>query len=234
MKKRNIILCALAFSGTAVAGGLPDDPLLFKLMVDKVEVANPDGDSVLVWEADAWLGKDLNKLWFKTEGESPSGGAATEGKGELLYSRAIAPFWDLQAGWRHDFGEGPSRDWLAVGFKGLAPYKFEVDATAYAGESGRFAFNLQAEYEYLFTQRLILTSEVEFNVYSKKDEANGMGSGLTDMAAGLRLRYELAREFAPYIGVNWWRKFGATADYAVGEGDKRTDTEFVIGVRAWF
>jgi copper resistance protein B len=216
-----------------MAGGLPDDPLLFKLMVDKAEVADPNGDSTFVWEADAWLGKDLNKLWFKTEGESKPKGTE-EGKVELLYSRAIAPFWDLQAGWRHDFAPSPKRDWFALGFKGLAPYMFEVDATAYVGESGRFAFNFQAEYEYLFTQRLILTPEVEMNLYGKNDEERGIGSGLSDLSFGLRLRYELAREFAPYIGVNWWHKYGNTADYARAEGEDRSATEFVLGVRAWF
>ncbi len=233
-KKMNLMtISALAFSGNLLAGGLPDDPLLFSLMIDKAEVTRPDGRSAFAWEADAWLGKDLNKLWLKTEGERAAGDG-TEGKTELLYSRAIAPFWDLQAGWRHDFVPGASRDWAAVGFKGLAPYRFEVDASAYLGRSGRAAANLKAEYEYLFTQRLILTPEVEINLYSKDDPRMGIGSGVSDTAVGLRLRYELAREFAPYIGVQWWRKYGRTADYAEAEGGRRTDTQFVLGVRAWF
>ena len=233
MKKINTTLFALTFSGSVLAGGLPDDPLLFKLMIDKAEVANPDSNSAFVWEVDAWLGKDLNKLWFKTEGERSAEEGVEEASTELLYSRAIAPFWDLQAGWRHDHQPAGS-DWFALGFKGLAPYLFEVDATAYVGESGRLALGLQAEYEYMFTQKLILSPEVEMNLYSKDDEAMGVGSGISDLSAGLRLRYELRREFAPYIGVNWWRKFGKTADYARAEGGRRTDTEFVVGIRAWF
>ncbi len=236
MKKRNIILCALAFSGTAVAGGMPDDPVLFKLMVDKLEVAGIDrnNNNALVWDTQAWLGRDLNKVWFKAEGEQGTGGAVAEGRNELLYSRGVAPFWDLQVGWRHDYGAGPGRDWLAVGFEGLAPYRFETDVAAYVGRSGTLALRGQAEYDYLFTQRLILTPEVAANAYSKADAATGRGSGLSDLSLSLRLRYELAREFAPYIGVNWWRKFGKTGDFAVAEGGQRSDTELVLGVRAWF
>lgn len=231
--KPQIALLMLAFTGTTLAGGMNDDPLLFKLMIDKAEVADTDRGNAFRWELDGWLGKDLNKFWFKSEGERAEG-ATEEGNLELLYSRAIAPFWDLQAGWRHDFEPGPSRDWLAVGFKGLAPYLFEVDATAYLGDSGRAALGFSAEYEYMITQRLILTPEVEFNLHTKNDRDTGTGSGLSDLAFGLRLRYELRREFAPYIGVNWWKKYGKTADYAREEGEDTSDTEFVIGVRAWF
>ncbi len=233
MKKTMITLFTLAFGGKVAAGGLPDDPVLFKLMIDRAEVSDPDGNSAFSWEAEAWLGKDLHKLWIKTEGERSAEEGTEEGSLELLYSRAVAPYWDFQAGWRRDF-EPAGRDWLALGFKGLAPYLFEVDATAYLGESGRMALGLQAEYEYLFTQRLILTPETELKLYSRDDEAMGVGSGLSNLSFGLRLRYELRREFAPYIGVTWWRKFGNSADYAEAEGGRRTDTRFVVGIRAWF
>lgn len=233
MKKINMMMLALAVSGSAVAGGMNDDPFLFMLKVDKLELRDADDGTALVWDAQAWAGKDLNKLWIKSEGEQV-GNEVEEGDVEVLYSRAIAPFWDLQAGWRHDFRPTPSRDWAAFGVKGLAPYLFEVDATAYAGESGRLAASLDVEYEYMFTQKLILTPELEMNFYSKDDEAVGIGSGLSDMEAGLRLRYEIVREFAPYIGVNWWRTFGSTADYAKAEGGESSDTQFVAGFRLWF
>ncbi|HID46657.1 MAG TPA: copper resistance protein B [Chromatiaceae bacterium] len=233
MKKINLMMLALTMSGSAVAGGMNDDPFLFMLKVDKLELRDADDGTALVWDAQAWAGKDLNKLWIKTEGEQINN-EVEEGDVEVLYSRAIAPFWDLQVGWRHDFRPTPSRDWAALGVKGLAPYLFEVDATVYAGESGRLAAGLAVEYEYMFTQKLILSPELEMNFYSKDDEAVGIGSGLSDMEAGLRLRYEIVREFAPYIGVNWWRKFGNTADYAKAEGGESSDVQLVAGFRLWF
>ncbi|HDK37513.1 MAG TPA: copper resistance protein B [Thiolapillus brandeum] len=233
MKKINTMMLALAFSGSVLAGGMNDDPFLFMLKVDKLELRDTDEGTAVVWDAQAWAGRDLNKLWIKTEGESGEEGTE-EGNVEVLYSRAIAPFWDLQAGWRHDFRPTPTRDWFAFGAKGLAPYLFEVDATAYVGESGRLAAALSVEYEYMFTQKLILSPELEMNLYSKDDEETGVGSGLSDLEFGLRLRYEIVREFAPYIGVNWWNKFGNAADYAEAEGGKTSDVEFVAGFRLWF
>ncbi|WP_456447256.1 copper resistance protein B [Thiolapillus sp.] len=233
MRKINMMILALSMSGSAFAGGMNDDPFLFMLKMDKFELRDADEGTVLVWDAQAWAGKDLNKLWLKSEGERGEEGTE-EGNVEVLYSRAIAPFWDLQAGWRHDFRPTPDRDWAAFGVKGLAPYLFEVDATAYVGESGRMAAALSVEYEYLFTQKLILSPELEMNLYSKDDEAVGVGSGLSDLQLGLRLRYEIVREFAPYIGVNWWNKFGKTADYAEAAGGETSDVEFVAGFRLWF
>jgi copper resistance protein B len=210
-----------------------DDPLLFKLMIDKLEWRAADGSNPWVWDADAWIGKDLNKIWFKTEGEYADG--TTEGAyGEVLYSRGIAPYWDLQAGWRHDFRPEPDRDWFAVGFRGLAPYWFDVDATLYAGGNGTISGRLDAEYELMFTQRLILSPELETNFYGKDDPARGIGSGISNLELGLRLRYEIRREIAPYIGVNWEKLFGQTADYAREEGESTSDLQFVVGVRAWF
>jgi copper resistance protein B len=233
MKSINTLMLGMLFSGSVVAGGMADDPFLYMLKVDKLELRDTDEGTALVWDAQAWAGKDLNKLWLKSEGEKTNG-VTEEGNLEVLYSRAIAPFWDLQAGWRHDFRPTPDRDWLAVGAKGLAPYLFEVDATAYVGESGRMAAALAVEYEYMITQKLILSPELEMNFYSRDDEAVGVGSGLSDIELGLRLRYEIVREFAPYVGVNWWQKFGNTADYADLEGTQSSDVEFVAGFRLWF
>ncbi len=233
MKRINAMMMALGLCGNALAGGMNDDPFLFMLKMDKLEFRDAEEGTVLAWDAQAWAGKDLNKLWFKSEGEKGPEGTE-EGNLEVLYSRAIAPFWDLQAGWRHDFRPTPDRDWFAFGVKGLAPYLFEMDATAYVGESGRLAGALALEYEYMFTQKLILSPELEMNLYSKDDEETGTGSGLSDLSLGLRLRYEIVREFAPYIGVNWWNKFGRTADYAEAEGGETSDLEFVAGFRLWF
>jgi len=233
MMKNRIYILLLLLLSTPVMAGMDDDPILFMGKIDKLEYRFTDGDNPVVWDADVWLGKDLNKLWFKTEGEITAG--TTESAwAELLYSRAIAPYWDLQAGWRHDFRPETSRDWLAVGVKGLAPYWFDVDATAYARSDGTLAARLNVEYEFLFTQKLILSPELEANVFSKDDKQRGIGSGLSDLELSLRLRYEIRREFAPYIGVNWEKAFGNTADTIRDEGGSSGNLQFVVGIRAWF
>ena len=232
MKKAVATLMTVGLSTTLFAGS-EDDPLLYKVMIDKLEIRAADGPDPLVLDADAWVGKDLDKFWFKTEVELADSKTA-EAEVQFLYSRAVAPFWDFQAGWRRDIKPEPHRDYLALGFKGLAPYLFEVDAGVFVGESGQVSARLDAEYEYMFTQKLILSPEIEMNFYSKDDEEVGIGSGLSDMELGLRLRYEIRREFAPYIGVNWTQKIGRTADFAKDEGEETSDVQLVAGIRAWF
>ena len=229
-----ILLTILTLSYVPGAyAAMEDDPLLLKVMVDQMEWRDADEGDLWTWDADAWLGKDLNKLWFKTEGERID--STTEsGFAELLYSRAIATYWDFQAGWRHDFEPEPDRDWFAAGLKGLSPYFFETDATLYAGGNGAIAGRIEAEYEILFTQRLILTPEVELDFFSKDDIARGIGSGFSNLELGLRLRYEFRRQFGPYIGINWEKQLGNTADLASEEGEGTSDLQAVIGFRAWF
>jgi copper resistance protein B len=146
----------------------------------------------------------------------------------------VAAYWDVQLGVRQDGGTGPNRSWLAVGVQGLAPYWFEIDAAAYVSDEGRSALRLEAEYELLLTQRLVLQPRLEVNFYGKQDAERGLGSGLSDLTAGLRLRYEIRRELAPYVGIEWAGKFGATADYAEAEGEDRHETRVVAGVRFWY
>ncbi|MGB0712586.1 MAG: copper resistance protein B [Gammaproteobacteria bacterium] len=233
MKKQVTLALSCLLSSSVVMADAEDDPVLFKLMIDKLEWRAADGSNPLVWDADAWVGRDLNKLWFKTEGEYVDG-TTEAASGELLYSRAISAYWDVQAGWRHDYSPEADRDWFAVSLKGLAPYWFEVDASLYAGGNGAVFARLDAEYEIMLTQRLVLSPELELHAYSQEDPVRGIGSGLTDMELGLRLRYEIRREFAPYIGVNWEQKLGSTADFAREEGESTNDIQFVLGVRAWF
>ncbi len=228
-----LVTIIAAMIGTAQASGMEDDPLLTMLIVDQFELQTGSGDDPLVWDAEGWIGKDLHKLWIKTDGEYRDG-SLEEIEVQALYSRAIAPFWDVQAGWRRDIRPEPNRDWLALGIKGLAPYYFDVDVAVFIGDEGRTAARLQFEYEVMFTQRLILVPELELNFYGKDDPAVGTGSGLSDIEAGLRLRYEIRREFAPYIGVNWTRLYGDTADYAREEGEDTDDFRFVAGIRFWF
>ncbi|MEW8029020.1 MAG: copper resistance protein B [Candidatus Thiodiazotropha sp.] len=231
MKRTTVFLLAMGLSLPLFASG-KDDPLISKVMIDQLETRITDGPNPLVLEAEAWIGYDLHKFWFKTDVERVDG-ETEEAEVQLLYSRAIAPFWDFQAGWRRDIRPKPNRDYLALAFKGLAPYLFEVDAGLFIGESGRVNARLDAEYEYMFTQKWILSPELSMNLYSKDDNERGIGSGFSDMSLGLRLRYEIRREFAPYVGVNWSKKFGETADFAKDEGEDSSDTQIVVGIRAW-
>ncbi len=231
MNKTLLMLITLVLSNPLYAGG-SDDPLVTKVMIDKLEMRVTDGPDPWLLDADAWVGYDLNKFWFKTEMEVVDGDTE-EAELQFLYSRAVAPFWDFQAGWRRDL-KPESRDYLALGFKGLAPYLFEVDTGLFVGQSGQVGARVDAEYEYLFTQKLVLSPEMEINVWGRNDQDMGIGSGLSDMSLGLRLRYEIRREFAPYIGVNWTKLFGKTADYAEDEGEDSSDLQWVMGIRAWF
>lgn len=233
MRKTRIGLLIACLVPALAAAMSEDDPVLSKVMIDQLEVRASDGPDPWVLDAQTWIGQDLNKFWLKVEGEY-LGGQATEAEVQALYSRAIAPYWDLQVGWRHDIRPEPSRDWLAVGVEGLAPYWFELEGTAFIGESGQLGARLKTEYEWMFTQRWVLMPELEMNLHSKDDEAVGVGSGLSDLQLGLRLRYEIRREFAPYVGVNWSEKFGNTADFARAEGEDSSDIQLVAGVRVWF
>lgn len=233
-RKRWLSVMLLGWAiASPVFAAVEDDPVLFKVMLDQLEVRVTDGDDALALDAEAWLGKDLNKLWLKAEGERVNG-TTEDAEIQLLYSRAVAAFWDFQVGWRGDLRPEPDRNWLAVGFTGLAPYFFEVDAAIFIGDSGRTAARVELEYEVLFSQRLILTPEFEANAYGEKDVERGIGSGFSDIEIGLRLRYEIRREIAPYIGLNWWKKLGDTADLAEEAQQDTDDLQITLGLRAWF
>lgn len=231
--KKILVSFLLLHSVIAFAGGRGDDPMLTMAKINQLEWRETDQGDAAVLEADAWLGKDLNKFWLKVDAERVKGNT-DELELQFLYSRAIAAYWDLQIGWRYDHLPSENRDWLTVGFQGLSAYFFEIDSALFIGEGGQTALRIEAEYEVLLTQRLILMPELEVNIYSKNDADVGLGSGLSDVALGLRLRYEITREFAPYIGINWVSKYGKTADLAKDDGESVRDTQFVVGVRAWF
>ncbi len=204
-----------------------------RVLIDQLEWRTGQGSDAGVWEAEAWYGGDYNKLWFRTEGERVQD-TTEDARAELFWDRIFARWWSLQAGVRRDLGGGPSRNWAAFGVQGIAPYWFDVEATAYAGEEGRTAARFRAEYDLLFTQRLILQPEAEVNLYGKADPDRGIGSGLSDLDLGLRLRYEFRRELAPYIGVAWHKLFGGTADQARAAGKSTSDVQLTVGLRAWF
>ena len=204
------------------------------LRVDRFEhVRTRAGETNTAYELQARYGRDYNRFVLKAEGEV-AGGEVRESRTDLLWSRAVAAYWDLQAGVRVDGGEGPSRRWLAFGVQGLAPYWFEVDATLYVGDEGRSAFRVEAEYELLLTQKLILQPRLEVNVAGKADDENTRGKGLSDAAFGVRLRYEIRREFAPYLGIERVTRYGDTADLYRAAGRPTGETRFVAGLRFWF
>jgi copper resistance protein B len=202
------------------------------LLFDQLEWRNTAEGNAAVWDAEGWYGDDYNKIWLRSEGERVAG-RTQKARADLLWDHTFARWWSVQAGGRQDFGAGPARTWAAVGVRGLAPYWFNTEATFYVGEQGRTAVRLKSEYELLFTQRLILQPEGEANLYGKSDPDRQLGSGLSDLEIGLRLRYEARREFAPYIGVVWSRQFGGTADRVRESGGNPTDVQFVAGLRAW-
>lgn len=204
-----------------------------RVLVNNAEFANGDGEHGQNLDAEAWYGDDYNKVWLKAEGERRDGRLDTL-RMEALWDRVFATYWSTQVGVRHDTGSGESRDWLAVGVQGLAPYWFETEATAYWRPGGFFAARADVRYELLFTQRLILEPELQANLYSKADPERGLGSGFSDIELGLRLRYEIRRQFGPYVGVTWNRKFGGTARFSEAEGRRRQTVQAVAGVRIWF
>ena len=210
-----------------------DNAVNYFVLFDQLEwQAGSDVSGVNV-ETTGWVGRDRDRLWFRAEGDSDNGRLA-DAEAHVLYGRKFARWWDLVAGVRQDFNPGPSRTWAAVGVQGLAPYWFEMEATFYIGESGRTHARFDVEYELLLTNRLVLQPLVEVDVYGKSDPERGIGAGLSTIDTGLRVRYEIRRELAPYIGVTWNRKFGQTAELAEAAGKDRGGARFVAGLRLWF
>jgi copper resistance protein B len=241
MKALLLALLATAAAAPAWAEheshGMPmpvaDNMTFSQVLLNQLEYTHSSRGDGMAWDLQAWVGRDYNRVWVKSEG-AQQGGHLEDARLELLWSNPVAAFWDVQAGVRHDSGSGPSRDWLALGVQGIAPYWFDVEASAYVGNSGRAALRLETNYDVRFTQRTYLTPRLEANLYSRADPERGLGSGLSDASFGLRLRHEFRREFAPYIGVVWNRGFGGTADHARATGAPVSERQWVAGVRVWF
>jgi copper resistance protein B len=210
-----------------------DNSIRSYVVFDRLEVWNADKGTGMAWEGQSWIGTDLNRLWLRSEGERVAG-RTDKASLEVLYGRSLSPWWDVVTGVRHDFKPGASQDFAAIGVMGLAPYKFEVAATAYIGQSGQTSARIEVEYETLLTNRLILQPLVELNLYGQDDARRGIGSGLGTIEAGLRLRYEVSRQFAPYVGIVRERAFGRSADFRSDEGEHIDDTRFVAGLRFWY
>jgi len=207
--------------------------LNWKVMIDEAEWRVRDGEDDYAWNGEAWFGGDYNRFVVKSEGEGSSGDL-DDAEVQFLYSRAISPYFDLQAGLRQDLQDGPKRTYATFGFEGLAPYWFETEGAVFLSNKGEALARLEGSYDLRFTQRLFLQPRAEMNFSAQDIPELELGSGLTDLELGLRLRYELKREFAPYVGVTYGRKFGGTADYAKALGQDDSETSFIVGVRAWF
>lgn len=209
-----------------------DDPLLARVTVDQLEWREQANDPTVL-EGDAWIGYDLDRLWLKVDA-SHSEGSVEELELQALYSRAITPFWDLQLGLRHDDFGSADRNRAVLGLHGLAPYFLESEVALFLGESGDTTLRVKAEYDALLTQRLVLSPELKMELHGQNDVLTGTGSGLSSVTAGLRLRYEIHRQFAPYAGVRWKRRYGQTADYRRESGQPVEQAHWVAGLRFWF
>tara|TARA_R110000744_G_scaffold64810_3_gene133336 strand:+ start:18083 stop:18868 length:786 start_codon:yes stop_codon:yes gene_type:complete len=205
------------------------------VLVDRFEHLSGGDDDALLWDAQGWVGGDEQKFWFKTEGEYAFDASEFESAQlQALYSRAISPNFDLQLGVRHDIEPGPSTSYGVVGLQGLAPYWFEVDAAVFLSDAGDVTARMEAEYELLITQRLVLQPRAELHFAAGEIAGHDLGSGLTETEFGLRLRYEITREFAPYIGIEWHDLQGDTADLARLRGEAASDRVIAVGIRFWF
>lgn len=205
-----------------------------RVIINRMETRIQEGQDGYRWDAQGWYGGDINRLWIKTEGQGSFGQKAEDAEMQALWSRAFTPWFDYQAGVRYDPEPHPRRGYAVLGIQGLAPYYFETDAALFLSNKGELSARFTAEYELLLTQRLILQPTLEVNLSAEEVKERGIGSGINDIELGLRLRYEIRREFAPYIGVNWERKVGQTEDIAREEGEDAEAPSFVAGIRFWF
>lgn len=205
-----------------------------KVMLDQVEARIIKGRDGFLVEGEVWYGGDINRLWLKTEIEGEFGSSPEHAEVQALWSRAINPWWNLQAGVRYDFRPDPERAHLVLGIEGLAPYWFEIDAAAFISHRGDVTARFEAEYDQRLTQKLILQPRIEFDLAAQDVPELGIGSGLSTAEIGLRLRYEIVPEFAPYVGVAYERAFGDSADFRRAAGDRAGGLNFLLGVRAWF
>lgn len=212
------------------SGGMP----AWMILIDQLEYRAQKGANGYAWEAEGWYGGDLNRFAFKTEGEGDVGGPLNRVEFQALYSKALDPWFNLQLGVRHDVRPQPQRTYAVLGIKGLAPYWIEVGGELFLSEKGDLLARVEASYDQRVTQQIVLQPSAQLNFAAQDVPELGIGSGLSDFEFGLRLRYEFAPEFAPYIGANWERKTGDGARYAREDGETVSATSLVAGVRFWF
>lgn len=213
---------------------LLDNAIFAHLLVDQLEGRfGFSQGSTFRWEAQGWLGTDENRIWLLSEGRY-SNNELDDGIQQLFYGRAVSTYFDALVGIRYDLDSSPSRGWGAIGIQGLAPQFFKVSAIGYASGGGHLALRLEASYDLQITQRLILQPQAELNFYTKDDPERKVGAGLSELDAGLRLRYEITREFAPYVGITYFGQYGSTANYVSAAGGPTQQIRFTVGLRTWF
>lgn len=204
-------------------------------IIDRAEAGFGDGGDTYLWDAQGWTGGDINRFWWKSEGQGDVDGKLEDAEVQALYSRAITPFWNLQTGVRQDFRpDGPDTTHAVLGVQGLAPYWWEIDAAAFLSTRGDLTAKVEAEYDQRITQRLILQPRFEIAASASDIPELEIGSGLSSIQAGLRLRYEIKKEFAPYVGVEWTRALGSTADFIRARDGGPDQVQMVVGLKAWF
>jgi copper resistance protein B len=204
-------------------------------ILNQNELRAGEGQSIYRWDGEGWYGDNLNRAWFKSEGSlGLHTGTFDEAEAQALYSRAISPFFNLQGGVRYDFNPTPARAYGAFGVEGLAPMFLEMGAFGFVSDGGHCAARLEGHYDMRLSQRLVLQPQFEADLYSASERDRGIGSGFSELDTGLRLRYEIRRQFAPYIGVTYQSKFGQTADFARDAGESVSAVRFVVGVRVWY
>jgi len=206
----------------------------YLVLADRFEASGGNGDEKYLWDLQGWYGGDINKLWLKTGSEGAFGDSARSLELQALYSRAVTPYFDFQAGIRQDLRPNPDRTYLVLGLQGLLPYVFELEAAAFLSDTGDLTGRLEVEYDLQIRQRLVLQPRVELNVSAQAVPELNIGSGVGSVEAGLRLRYEIRRELAPYLGIGWERKLGETGDFSRAAGEDRHSWGAVVGVRSWF
>jgi copper resistance protein B len=206
---------------------------VFWFQGDRLETQVRDGADHYLWDIQGYYGGPTSRLWFKSEGEGAWGNAPEDAEVQALYARAFKPFWDLQAGIRHDIA-GPDTTHAVIGVQGLAPYMFEVDAALFLSTRGDLTARIEAEIDQRITQRLILQPRIEANLAAQDIPELGVGAGLDQIEAGARLRYEIRREFAPYIGIEQSWRTGKGADFARARGEDPSTTSLIAGIRFWF
>ncbi len=212
-----------------------DNMLKYYFRGDRLEYRwNNDGDEIALWDVQGYIGGDYNKLWLESEGEWKRGEGVESADLEVLYARAISTFWDIRFGLRQDFEPKPERTFGVLSLQGLAPYFFETEANLYVDDEGRATFNFELEFDIRLTQRLVLQPRVETDFNFQDAPEYDLGSGFSKIEMGLRLRYEISRKFAPYVGVSWESAVGETADIIRSSGGNVGSTSFVAGVRFWF
>jgi copper resistance protein B len=206
---------------------------MFWFMADRLEARFGDGADGFLWDVQGYYGSPTSRFWFKSEGEGTFGNGLDDAELQALYARAIAPFFDVQAGLRQDIA-GPATTHAVLGIQGLVPYIFELDAALFLSHRGDLTARFEAELDQRITQRLIVQPRAELNLAAQDIPQQGIGAGLDTIEIGLRLRYEILREFAPYLGIEQQWRTGRGADLARAAGDRPAATRIVAGVRLWF